>query len=159
TRAHAQLTEQQVPGVRLVFVDGPETFLVPHATRTALNSLRSQKRLFGFDPWKKPTVLMVDLQDKGNAGASTVPNDLVTVYIAPISFVYETIATNERLNTLLNHEFVHIATMDQPAGRDRFFRGLFGGKVIPVSEQPESVLYFYLTSPRVAAPRWYLEGI
>ncbi len=159
TTASAQLTEQQVPGVRLVFVDGPESFLVPHATRTALNSLRSQKKIFGFEPWKTPTVLVVDLQDKGNAGASTVPNDLVTVYIAPIAFIYETIATNERLNTLLNHEFVHIATMDEPNGRDRIFRRLFGGKVIPVSEQPESVLFLYLTSPRVAAPRWYHEGI
>jgi hypothetical protein len=159
TTASAQLTEQQVPGVRLVFVDGPEAFLIPHATRTALNSLRSQKKIFGFEPWKKPTVLVVDLQDKGNAGASTVPNDLVTIYIAPIAFIYETIATNERLNTLLNHEFVHIATMDEPNGRDRIFRRLFGGKVIPVSEQPESVLFFYLTSPRVAAPRWYHEGI
>ena len=159
TTAFAQLTEQKVPGVRLVFVDGPESFLVPHATRTALNSLRSQKKIFGFEPWKTPTVLVVDLQDKGNAGASTVPNDLVTIYIAPIAFIYETIATNERLNTLLNHEFVHIATMDEPNGRDRIFRRLFGGKVNPVSEQPESVLFLYLTSPRVAAPRWYHEGI
>ena len=159
TTASAQLTEQHVPGLRLVFVDGPESFLVPHATRTALNSLRSQKKIFGFEPWKTPTVLVVDLQDKGNAGASTVPNDLVTVYIAPIAFIYETIATNERLNTLLNHEFVHIATMDEPNGRDRIFRRLFGGKVNPVSEQPESVLFLYLTSPRVAAPRWYHEGI
>ena len=104
-------------------------------------------------------MLLVDLSDKGNAGASTVPGDLVTVQIAPIAFIYETIATNERMNTLMNHEFVHIATMDQPAGRDRFFRKLFGGKVLPIAEQPESILYFYLTSPRVAAPRWYHEGI
>ena len=39
------------------------------------------------------------------------------------------------------------------------FRRLFGGKVLPVAEQPESILYFYLTSPRVAAPRWFHEGI
>ena len=39
------------------------------------------------------------------------------------------------------------------------FRRLFGGKVAPVGEQPESILYFYLTTPRVAAPRWYHEGV
>ena len=39
------------------------------------------------------------------------------------------------------------------------FRRLFGGKVTPVAEQPESILYFFLTTPRVAAPRWYHEGI
>src|SRR4030095_14115627 len=105
------------------------------------------------------TVLLVDLSDKGNAGASTVPNDLVTVQIAPIAYIFETIATNERMNTLMNHELVHIATMDQSAGRDRAFRRLFRGKVLPVAEQPESILYFYLTAPRVAAPRWFHEGI
>ena len=49
--------------------------------------------------------------------------------------------------------------MDQAAGSDRMFRRLFGGKVLPITEQPESILYFYLTSPRVAAPRWFHEGI
>ena len=29
---------------------------------------------------------------------------------------------------------------------------------MPLAEQPESVLYFYLTTPRVAAPRWFHEG-
>jgi hypothetical protein len=30
---------------------------------------------------------------------------------------------------------------------------------MPVHEQPESILYFLWTTPRVAAPRWYHEGI
>ena len=30
---------------------------------------------------------------------------------------------------------------------------------MPVAAQPESILYFFLTTPRVAAPRWYHEGI
>ena len=59
----------------------------------------------------------------------------------------------------MNHELVHVATMDQAARSDRMFRRLFGGKVMPVAEQPESILYFYLTTPRVAAPRWFHEGI
>src|SRR2546428_1359251 len=62
------------------------------------------------------------------------------------------------MNIIMNHELVHVATMDQAAGRDRFFRRLFAGKVMPVAEQPESILYFYLTTPRVATPRWFLEG-
>jgi hypothetical protein len=28
-----------------------------------------------------------------------------------------------------------------------------------VSENPESILWFYLTVPREAAPRWYHEGL
>jgi hypothetical protein len=157
--AAAQLSEQQTPGLRLVYVDGSESYLVPHVTRTALNSLAFQKSLFGYDPSEDVTVLLVDLSDSGNAGASSVPRDVVRVEIAPLGFSFETIAANDRMNTIMNHELVHVATMDQAAKRDRRFRQWFGGKVMPVAEQPESILYFYLTSPRVAAPRWYHEGI
>src|SRR6185295_18448342 len=79
--------------------------------------------------------------------------------IAPLSFAFETIAANERMNTIMNHELVHVATMDQAAGSDRFFRRLFAGKVNPIAQQPETIFYFFVTSPRVAAPRWYHEGI
>ena len=29
---------------------------------------------------------------------------------------------------------------------------------MPIAEQPETILYFYLTTPRVASPRWFHEG-
>ncbi|HUQ89439.1 MAG TPA: hypothetical protein VM096_17890 [Vicinamibacterales bacterium] len=157
--AAAQLTEERTPGLRVIYFDGTEGYLLPHATRTALNSLAFQKKLFGFDPSDDVSVLLLDLSDSGNAGAATVPGDLVSVQIAPLGFSFETLAANERLNTIMNHELVHIATMDQAARSDRMFRRLFGGKVMPIKEQPESILYFYLTSPRVAAPRWFHEGI
>src|SRR5206468_6325236 len=114
---------------------------------------------FGFEPGEDLTLLLLDFSDVGNAGASSVPHDLVRVQIAPLGFAFETIAANERMNTIMNHELVHVATMDQAAGRDHLFRRLFGGKVLPVADDPESIVYFYLTSPRVAAPRWYQEGI
>ena len=157
--ATAQLTEEHTPGLRVIFFDGSEGYLVPHVTRTALNSLAFQKKLFGFDPKEDLTVLLLDLSDSGNAGATSVPGNLVSIQIAPLGFSFETLAANERMNTIMNHELVHVATMDQATSSDRMFRQLFGGKVLPVAEQPESILYFYLTSPRVAAPRWFHEGI
>ena len=157
--ASAQLSTLEVAGLRLVYFDPSETFLVPHAARTFLNSLAFQRRLFKFEPSDKITLLLADFSDTGNAGASVVPRNSVSVQIAPLNSVFETIAGNERMNVIMNHELVHIATMDQAAGQDRVFRRLFGGKVVPVHQQPESILYFLLTTPRVAAPRWYHEGI
>ena len=157
--ASAQLATLETAGLRLVYLDPSETFLVPHATRTFLNSLEFQRRILGFDPSDDITVLLTDFSDTGNAGASVVPRNTLTVDIAPLNFAFETIAGNERMNIIMNHELVHVATMDQAAGPDRFFRRLFGGKVMPVQEQPETILYFLLTTPRVAAPRWYHEGI
>ena len=157
--ASAQLMEERSPDLRLIYLDGTESYLVPHATRTTLNSLAFQKKLFGFDPQQELTVLLLDMSDAGNAGATSVPSNMVRVQIAPLGFAFETMAANERMNTIMNHELVHVATMDQASRADRRFRRLFGGKVMPIKEQPESVLYFYLTTPRVAAPRWFHEGI
>ncbi|MBA2303014.1 MAG: PD40 domain-containing protein, partial [Acidobacteria bacterium] len=105
------------------------------------------------------TVLLADFEDWGNAGVSVVPRSMMMVQVSPLSFAFETLAANERMNTIMNHELVHVATMDQATRRDKMFRRLFGGKVNPIAEQPETILYMYLTAPRVAAPRWFHEGI
>jgi hypothetical protein len=156
--AVAQLRAVETPELRLVFIDPTETFLIPYAARTFLNSYEFQRRLFKFDPREPVNVLLTDLSDAGNASATSVPRDSLRVEIAPLSFAFETLAANDRLNVIMNHELVHVATMDQTAKADRFFRRLFHGKVAPVPDEPESMLYFLGTTPRVAAPRWYQEG-
>ena len=88
-----------------------------------------------------------------------MPRNNVQVQVAPFSSLFETLPAHERLTTIANHELTHVATMDQATGTDHLFRRLFSGKVNPVAEQPESILYFYLTSPRVAVPSWYQEGV
>jgi hypothetical protein len=106
-----------------------------------------------------PSVLLRDFSDAGNASAGAVPRNYISVEVEPLSFAFETEIGNERLNTIANHEMVHIATQDIASARDSFFRKLFGGKVSPISDHPESIGYFFLTVPRSAVPRWYLEGI
>ena len=48
--------------------------------------------------------------------------------------------------------------MDVWNSRDAFWRRLFAGKVQPIQDHPESILYNFLVTPRVNAPRWQLEG-
>lgn len=157
--AAAQLSKVETAGMRLVYISPSEDFLVPHAARTFLNADTFLKALFTYHPDEPVTLLLADFSDFGNAGATSVPRNGIRVQIAPLSFAFETITAGERMSTIMNHELVHVIAMDQAADRDRLFRRLFGGKVNPVAEQPESVLYFYLTTPRVAAPRWYHEGV
>ena len=157
--ASAQLAQLQAEDVRLVYVEPTQSYLIPHAARTFFNSLEFQRKLFGLDPSEDITVLLVDFQDSGDASATVVPRNTVIIQAAPLSFAFETIAGNDRVNIIMNHELVHIAAMDPAARSDRAFRRLFRGKVAPVADQPESILYFFLTTPRVAAPRWYHEGI
>jgi hypothetical protein len=154
----AQLQLAEAGSLKLVYIAPSETFLVPHATQTFLNSATFLEKLFDYVPSEKITVLLADFSDTGNAGAGSVPFNGMRVQIAPLSFTFETIVAGERMRTIMGHEMVHVIAMDQAAGRDHAFRRLFGGKVMPIDEQPETILYFFLTSPRVAAPRWYHEG-
>ncbi|MFT5571621.1 MAG: hypothetical protein ACI9FR_000540 [Cryomorphaceae bacterium] len=144
--------------LRLLYFDPFQTYLLPHVVRNFHNSLEFQKKLYGWDPEEKTTVVLTDLSDYGNAGAAASPRNGVSVYIAPASRTLETIPSSERIFMLMNHEMVHIANMDMATRQDRGWRKFFGGKPRQTSKHPESMLYNYLSTPRLAVPRWYLEG-
>ena len=153
------LSEIETDDLRLLFRDPSQAYLVAHAGRCFENSMRFQRRLFNYVPSQRVTVLLNDYSDAGNASTTGIPRNQMLLETAPINFAFETVTPNERINWLMNHEMVHVVTVDQAGPSDRFFRKFFGGKVTPVAEDPESILYYYLTSPRDPAPRWYHEGI
>lgn len=157
--SRAQLTSTDTSDVSVVYLQPTQSFIVPHVGRSFENALAFHTKLFDFKPREKMTVLLTDFSDAGNASADAVPRDFITLRIAPMSFAFETFTASERMSYLMNHELVHVVTNDRAAPRDRFFRRLFRGKVAPVAEHPESIPYLYLTAPRRAAPRWYMEGI
>ncbi len=158
-RTLAQLAVLETDDLRLVYLDPTEAYLAPWAARCYENSMRFQRKLFDYQPWEKPTVFLMDTADDGNGFATAIPKNFLGVQIAPQSLAYETYPSNERMNTLMNHELVHIAAQDRAAPRDLAWRRFFGGKVLETAEHPESIFYDYLTVPRRAAPRWYQEGI
>ena len=145
--------------LRLLYFDPTETYLVPRVIQSYHDSMEVHQRVLDYAPTEKTTVLLVDFADYGNANATAVPGNLVMLQVSPIIPNFETFAPAERMGTLMNHEMVHVVTTDQPAPAENRYRKLFGGKVLPVSDHPETILYHYLTAPRDASPRWYLEGI
>ena len=153
-----QLDVLETEDLKLLYFDPVLTYLVPHTARSFHNSLEFQKSLFDWKPWEKTSLLLTDFRDYGNAAASVVPFNMVQVDIAPLSRTYETFTASERIYMDMNHEMVHIATGDVWNEQDAWWRRVFLGKPTPVKAHPESVLYFYLATPRVATPRWYTEG-
>ena len=143
--------------LRLLYTD-PEGYLAPHVARSFENSLKFQRSIFEWTPYDRTTIVLTDLSDYGNAGASASPSNAVSVFIAPDSLTLETSPGSERMFMLFNHELVHVATMDGWNQRDRRWRLFFGGKPRQTDEHPETILYNYLTVPRLSSPRWYLEG-
>ena len=157
--ASAQLACLETEDLRLVSLDPYLSYLTPYAARCFESALHFHEGLFGYTPPEKVNVLMLDLSDFGRASAGPLPRDNVQIQVAPVNFAFETMAPNERINTIMNHELTHVMTMDASSRGDRRARGFFGGKVLPTPDHPETIGYMYLTAPRVAVPGWYLEGI
>lgn len=146
------------PDLKLLYFDPPQTYLVPHVARSFQNSLAFQQRIFEWQPYDRTMVLLKDFTDYGNAAAGASPNNKLAVDIAPLSRTFETFTASERMFMLMNHELAHVATMDAWNEQDRRWRRFFLGKPVVTDKHPESILYNYLATPRIAVPRWYLEG-
>ncbi|MBT8400315.1 MAG: hypothetical protein KJO98_07555 [Rhodothermia bacterium] len=155
----AQLYSYDTEDMQVVYTSTLQSYLVPHIARSFENSLRFHRQLFDYEPSEPVEILVHDLWHYGNAGARPLPRNHITLGIAPYAHAMETSPANERINSSLNHEIVHLATTDKAAPSDRFFRSMFGGKVALSEEDPVSLVYSYLTTPRWYTPRWYLEGI
>jgi len=152
------LTTLETQDLRLLYFDPMQTYLTPYIARSFHNALPFERKLFNWTPWDRTTILLKDFSDYGNAAARSSPNNAILLDVAPLSLSFETFSPGERFFTLMNHELVHVATMDVWNHTDAGMRKFFGGKPMPIQEHPESILYSYLTTPRVSVPRWYLEG-
>jgi hypothetical protein len=157
--AQVPLYTYRTKNLRLIYYDQNHAYLRPHIARCFENSMRFHKSLFNYTPSEPVTVLLQDWSDYGTGGTNTIPWNYLNIGIEPFDYVYETSPANERMNWIMNHELVHVLATDKAAGPDRFFRTIFGGKVLPRDENPLSMLYSYWTAPRWYSPRWYHEGI
>jgi hypothetical protein len=143
--------------LEIIYFD-PLQFLVPRAESTLTRSLEFERKVFGWIPSDRLTLLLKDGADYGNAATLPAPNSRIIFDVAPESHAFETNSSAERFYSTMNHELVHSAQGDMASDEDLFWRKVFLGKVAAQPEYPETLLYNYLTVPRFIAPRWYLEG-
>jgi hypothetical protein len=147
----------ETPDVKLYYYDYLGN-IAPLAVRTFTNAREWQRRVFGWSPSERTTVLLQDFADYGNALAYAAPRGTLIIDVAPLSRAFETSPASERMYSTMNHELVHVVQSDIANEEDRRWRKFFLGKVPAQSKNPETLLYSYLTIPRFNAPRWYSEG-
>lgn len=139
---------------------GPQfDYILNHAIRCSHSALTFHNKLFEYDPKEKIFVMFQDFGDYGNGGATSLPNNLISTCISPLNYAFESSVAGERIFSIMNHELVHIAALDNASKSDLFYRKLFKGKVKSSNDHPISMFYSYLTSPRYYSPRWLHEGI
>ena len=157
--AEYYLSKLETDDLRLLYYDPIQTYLTPYVGQSFENSFAFQRKTFDWTPWDKTTVLLHDLADNGGGTATVTPYNELTIEIAPTATTFESFVHGERFFTLMNHELVHIATLDAWNDHDAFWRDVFHGKPSITIDHPETILYGYLAQPRALTPRWYREGI
>jgi hypothetical protein len=154
-----RLYVQETANVKVVYYDPAHEYIVQHLIRCLENALRFDREKFHYRPSEKVAVLLEDFGDFGHGGAGTVPRNFISVGLEPLSYTFETLPANERINWILKHEMIHVVMGDNGNSTDRRFRRLFAGKVAANADDPISIFYSNLTSPRHYSPRWFHEGI
>jgi len=149
----------QTKNLQLVYYGKGTSYVVPHVASCFENALDFHSKLFQYAPKGQITVLLEDFEDFGGGAAGVSPQNLMKIGMSPISQVYETLPANERFNWIMNHELVHVVSLDKPSSGDSFFRSMLFGKVNPIADNPLSLAYGFLTTPRTYSTRWYREGL
>jgi WD40-like Beta Propeller Repeat len=157
--ANPKLYVQETGNFRVIYYDPSHEYLVPYLIRCAENDLKFDQKLFHYTPSQKITILLKDFSDRGNGAAGPFPVNNISVELEPPNYTYEILLTNERISDLLNHEMIHIVMGDNTSSSDRLARKIFLGKILPNAEDPESMFFSSLISPRQYCPRWFHEGI
>ena len=151
------ITAVETPDLRLYYYNYLAD-IAPLAIRTFTNAREWQRRMFGWMPSERTTVVLQDFADYGNAHAFAAPRGTLILDVAPLSRAFESSPAGERMYTTMNHELVHVLQSDIASAEDQRWRRFFLGKVPAQRRNPETLLYSYLTTPRFTAPRWYAEG-
>ena len=121
-RAEPRFAAIETEYLRLVYPAKPLSFIAPYTARCFENSMAMHRRLFGYTPGEKVTIMLVDNSDFGNAAVVGSPRNTMSIQIAPSNFVYETAPSNERINFIMNHELA-------PRGHAR--PGVRAGPLLP----------------------------
>ncbi|MCX6234331.1 MAG: hypothetical protein NT175_06340 [Bacteroidetes bacterium] len=158
-KALAQISQFNTTDLRLIYLGKGYYYMVPHMARCYENAMHFHEDFWHYTPSEEVTILLNDFADIGNGGTLVIPWNMITLGIAPFSFAYNIVPSNERFQWLMNHELAHTVMCDKAAGGDVTWRKIFGGKVMSDNSNPMSMLYSYLTTPRWYSPRWYHEGI
>jgi len=155
----AQLTwsEKESENFKIIYLE-ENANLADYLLNSAEEALKPLEKIFDYTPSEKIILNIYDINDFGIGQATTVPQNLVRLSIAPFEAGYENTLYTERLHWLLTHELVHIVVNDQGTNIEKFFRKIFS-KVPPEQNQPSSIFFSLLTNITRYSPTWYQEGI
>ncbi len=128
--------------VRMHF-DEPGEAMARRAAALAEDAYGRVKDLLGFVPAQPVEMVLIDDVDDSNGSATVFPYDRVVLLAAPPDPGSELAGFDDFLRSLVLHEFVHVAHMDQASGLPGFLNRLLGKTAMPNG----------------AIESWFIEGL
>jgi len=137
---------------------------IPHIIRMYEDGRTLHNGIWNIDTLGKakiqpPLMIVTDWEDDGNGGVTPIPNNFISIGMAPVNFSYFISPSPERYYHLFRHEYTHTVTTDKTAAIDRGWRTFLGGKFSVEPQYPFSAFWSFLSAPRWYTPRWYQESI
>ncbi len=154
-----ELEQFETETQQLIYFFKGSKYLVPHTAASLENAIKQLNTIWDYKSKERITVFFEDFSDVGNGGTIVIPRNFLLIEVSPFNYTFGIIPSNDRMQWLMNHELTHVVMTDKPAAIDRFYRSVFGSKVLADNDNPISHIYSYLTTPRWYCPRWYQEGI
>ncbi|MEI6577315.1 MAG: hypothetical protein WCO63_14150 [Bacteroidota bacterium] len=155
----AQLTLYQTPKMDLIYPSKGVFYLVPHTARCFQNAITFHEKFWDYKSHEPITIMFNDFTDVGNGGARVTPQNFINIAVAPFDYTFDVLPASERMSWLMSHENTHIVMCDKASRTDATYRKILGGKIMTEQDNPLSMIYSYMTTPRWYSPRWYHEGI
>lgn len=118
------------------------------ALRTIAIAEQVHERLaprFRWTPAQRTDIILTDEYDVSNGYAQVVPDNRMTLFLAPPDELNSLEDHGGWLDTLITHEYIHILHLDKAAGAPRLLRKIFGRH--------------FLLFPNTLQPRWLIEGL
>lgn len=128
--------------VRIHF-DAPGEAMAGRAAAHAEAAYRRVKDLLGLVPAEPVEMVLIDDVDDANGSATVWPYDRIVLLAAPPDPGSELAVFDDFLRSLVLHEYVHVAHMDQASGLPAWLNRLLGKTA----------------TPNGAIDSWFIEGL
>ena len=113
---------------------------------------------FQWTPRDRTQVVLFDNTDFANGRATVLPYNAIYINLSPPFPDLIISESDDWLELVLVHEYVHILTIDPARGYSSHLRKVFG-KTMPGYDPLSAALFFLTAPPNIFLPDWWVEGI
>jgi Tol biopolymer transport system component len=114
--------------------------------------------LLQWQPEEKTHIVIVDNSDFANGMTTVVPYNVIYLQTAPPGATSAIGEYDNWLRLLIIHEYAHVLTSDPVRGYSAVSRRIFG-KVVPMGDILNLLVFAITGPPNMMMPRWWHEGM